>query len=277
MPFNRIKLQGRLSCFRPGKILPVGIFILLTSFQPGDFRLINSIPFTNAGLTTDRFGNAYIIVENQLLEYDSSGNPKANYAEAGSGKLTSVDASNPLKIVLFYRDFARIQVLNNKLSIESTIELRNTGIMQPLVACQSFLDGYWIFDQQDFSLKKIDLNLRLIYQSGNMNQSLGYSLQPESITEANESVYMNNPATGILVFDKFGNYYKTIPITGITSFQVIEKNLLYLKDNKLNRFDFTSLADNEVILPEHETLVCARFEQQKLFLLTTASLAFYSY
>jgi hypothetical protein len=203
--------------------------------------------------------------------------PKANYAERNSGRLTSVDAGNPLKIILFYRDFAQLQLLNNKLALESTIDLRNTGIMQPLVACQSYLDGYWIFDQQDFSLKKIDLSLRIVAQSGDMNQTLGYALQPAAMEESNEHLYMNNPATGILVFDKFGSYYKTIPVTGIQSFQVIEKNLLYVKDNKLNQFNLATFDDHEIILPPHDSLLSARFEQHKIFLLTTGSLTFYSY
>lgn len=256
---------------------PLLALIMLSSFSAGDFTLINSIPFQHARLTTDRLGNAYVIVESQLLEFDTAGKPKANYSDRTAGQITSVDASNPLKILLFYRDFAQLQLLNNKLARESTVELRSTGIMQPLVACQSSQDGYWIFDQQDYSLKKIDLNLKLVCQSGDMNQTLGYILQPESITEANEFVYLNNPATGILVFDKFGAYYKTIPITEIISFQLIEKNLLYLKDNKVSRFDLSTLSENEVILPAHENLLCVRFEQQKLFLLTTASLTFYSY
>ncbi|MEO8086763.1 MAG: hypothetical protein ABI763_08090 [Bacteroidota bacterium] len=253
------------------------LFFILGSFTPDDFRLINSLPFSHVKLSSDRFGNAYVIVENQLLQFDSLGKPKANYAEANSGKLTSVDAGNPLKILLFYRDFAQLHLLNNKLAKESIVELRNAGIMQPMVVCQSALDGYWIFDNQDFSLKKMDLNLRIVFQSGNMNQTLGYSLDPESITEANESVYINNPATGILVFDKFGSYYKTIPITEISSFQVIEKNLLYVKNNMLLQFNFSTLDEHEIILPAHDSLLSARFEQQKLFLLTTGSLTFYSY
>jgi hypothetical protein len=251
--------------FRLTAFAAAAVCMLLTAFTAGDFRFINSIPFTNAWLTTDRLGNAYVLVENQLLEFDSLGKPKANYADHISGGLTSVDASNQL------------QLLNNKLAKESTVDLRSIGIVQPMVVCQSYLDGYWIFDQQDFSLKKIDLTLRMVYQSGNLHQTLGYQIQPESIIEANEYVYMNNPATGILVFDKFGTYYKTIPVTDISSFQVTEKKLLYLKNNTLRQFDFSTLADNELILPPHDSLVCARFEQEKLFLLTTTSLTFYSY
>ncbi len=251
-------------------------FILIAAFTT-DFEMITSIPFAATKLTTDRFGNAYVIVENQLLEFDSLGRPKANYADRNAGALTSVDASNPLKILLFYRDFAQLHVLNNKLSKESMIDLRNLGILQPIVACQSMLDGYWIFDQQDFSLKKIDLNLRLTYQGTNLNQTLGVSIEPQGIVEASDFVYMNNPATGILVFDKYGSYYKTIPITGINSFQIIEKNLLYVVNNKLSQFNLSTLADNEVIIPKHDPLLCARYEQRELFLLTNAALTFYSY
>ena len=135
------------------------LIVVVCSFTGEEFRLVNSIPFKNVQLTTDRFGNAYVFSEDQLFQYDSLGKPIANYAERHSGFLTSVDASNPLKILLFYRDFARIQLLNKQLAVATSIELRNIDIMQPLVVCQSSLDGYWIFDQRDFSLKKIDVNL----------------------------------------------------------------------------------------------------------------------
>src|SRR5437773_1461494 len=96
-----------------------------------EYKLITSIPFNHARLTTDRLGNAYIIVENQLLLFDTAGKPKGNYSNLNSGNLVSVDASNPLKLLLFYPDFARLELLNNKLSLESTIELRALGIIQP--------------------------------------------------------------------------------------------------------------------------------------------------
>src|SRR5688572_19678754 len=73
----------------------------LLSFQTGEYRLINTIPFTQAKFTTDRLGNAYVIVENQLLVFDTAGKPKANYSNLKSGMLYSVDAANPLKILLF--------------------------------------------------------------------------------------------------------------------------------------------------------------------------------
>src|SRR6185369_8144211 len=93
------------------------LFFLLISFKADEYKLINSIPFAHAKFTTDRLGNAYVIVENQLLQFDTIGKPKANYSNLNSGILFSVDASNPLKILLFYPDFARLELLNNKLAL----------------------------------------------------------------------------------------------------------------------------------------------------------------
>jgi len=255
----------------------VFFMICYTSFSTEEYKLIKSIPFTNAKFTTDRLGNAYVIVENQVLEFDTIGKPKANYSNLNSGKLYSVDAGNPMKIVLFFPDFARLEVLDNKLALVSTIELRNLNIIQPLAACQSLQDGYWIFDLQDMQLKKIDLNLQKQFESGNLGQLLGISLFPNYINETDNNVYLNNPATGILVFDRYGSYLKQIPFTGLKSFQIIGSELLYIKDNKLLKYNLKTLLQNEVILPPHDSLHNARIEKQQLFLLTNSALNLYSY
>src|SRR5436190_11164720 len=97
---------------RVARLLPACCLLLL-SFQPDDYKLINSIPFSRAKFATDRLGNAYVIADNQLLEFDTLGKPKVSYSNFDSGIISSVDASNPLKILLFYPDFARIELLNN--------------------------------------------------------------------------------------------------------------------------------------------------------------------
>ena len=110
-------------------------------------------------MTTDNLGNVFVIVENQLLEFDASGKPKANYSEK-IWELRSVDAGNPMKIELFYPDFGRIVMLNSSLAVQSTINLRALGISQASLVCHSFVDGYWIFDLQDYQLKKVTLDLQ---------------------------------------------------------------------------------------------------------------------
>jgi hypothetical protein len=257
------------------------LLVILLSFTSDDYTLVRSIPFSHALFTTDNLGNAYVIAGNQLLQFDSRGKPKANYSESTLGTLSAVDASNPMKILLYYPDFAQINILNSKLALQSTIKLRPIGIVQPTLICNSNNDGYWVFDLQDFQLKKIDLNLQVKFESGNISQTTGDSiLLPDFLTEADNSVYLNNPSTGILVFDLYGTYYKTIPIRNLTSFQVIGDELLYVANNKLISFHLKKLEEKEILLPAHPEasgLIYARIEPKELFLLTTASLNFYSF
>src|SRR5690242_18887999 len=104
--FSKLSAEPTLSKSKHALLLLS--IVVLSSFTGEEYQLVNSIPFTNVQFTTDRFGNAFIVVENQVLEFDSLGKPKGNYSDRNSGFLTSVDASNPLKILLFYKDFARI-------------------------------------------------------------------------------------------------------------------------------------------------------------------------
>src|SRR5205823_4484214 len=142
-------------------------------------------------------------------------------------------ASNPMKLVLFYPDFAQINTLDTKLALQSTVNLRNIGIAQPTLACNSDHLGYWVYDMQDFQLKKVDLNLQIQFQSGNISQTIGSDVLPNFLIESGEYVYLNNPSTGILIFDLFGTYFKTIPLLKLRNFQVIGSQILYLDDNKL--------------------------------------------
>ncbi len=276
-----IMKNGGRSFLNATLIVLLSIFNFSFSISPvQEYKLLNSIPFENVKFTTDNFGNAYVLIENQLLQFDSIGKPKAVYAERNAGRLHSVDVSNPLKPLLFYPDFAQLQVLDSKLALQSTVYLRNFNIIQPVAVGQSAQGGYWIFDLQDFQLKKIDLNLQLKSESGNIMQTLGYSPFPNFILEWENSVYMNNPKTGILVFDQYGTYIKTIAITDLKSFQIIGDDLLFAKDNKMMKHNLKTLQESEVLLPPHDSLVSGRIENPsvgQLYLLTTTSLNFYSY
>lgn len=268
-------MKKHLSIFKI--LFSITALLLFCSFTLEEYTLILSIPFSNVRFTTDKLGNAYVIADNQLLQFNSKGQPLANYNEPNLGSLRTIDASNPMKLVLYYPDFAQINTLDTKLSLQSTVNLRNIGIIQPTLVCNSDHLGYWIYDMQDFQLKKIDLNLQLQIQSGDITQTIGGNILPNFLVEAGEYVYLNNPSTGILVFDLFGTYFKTIPILNLRSFQIIDNQILYAEDNKLMSYNQKTAMQKEIKLPPHESLISARIENHQLYLLTTTSLSFYSF
>jgi len=256
----------------------LALAICLSSATNDGYTYINSIPFRQqVQMTTDRLGNAYVLVENQLLQFNPLGKPKANFSASSLGVIRTMDASNPMKILLFYSDFAKVIVLDSKLAIQSTIDFRSLQIYQPLAACISEENGFWVYDREDDLLKKLDMNLQVIYRSGSLTQRMGYQVQPGIMLESNGFIYMNNPSTGILVFDRYGEYYKTLPYKGLTTFQVIGREILLTVNNKLLRIDTKTNEEKEVLLPVNDSILSGRIEQHKLYLLTTDSLKFYSF
>jgi hypothetical protein len=253
------------------------VWISFRAFAGTDYTLVKELPFEDAWMSTDKIGNAYVIAINQLFKFDTDGKPVSNYSQTNSGVLQSADCSDPLKLVLFYPDFARVQTLNNKLSLESSVELRSLGFIYPALVCQSANLGYWIFDLATFQLKKVDPSLKVIYESGNLQQVLGLTLKPKHLLESDNFVYVNDPQHGILVFDMYGVYYKTIPIHDVQSLQVREHRLYYVRGNTFYSFDEKKMEESEIKIPPHGTLLNARIEQNRLYLLTTTTLSIFSF
>lgn len=254
------------------------IFYMLCSFSTTEYKLVHSIPFQHVSyFTTDNLGNAYVVTGNQLLLFDKLGKPKYNYSERNLGELRLVDASNPMKVLLFYPDFGRIDLLTSTLSLQSTINLRAIGISQAMLVCTSPIEGFWVLDQQDYQLKKVGLDLQVSGQSSEILKWVSGRFQPNYLLAADDFVYLNNPETGILVFDRYGTYFKTIPITGLTSFQIKGNELLYLSKGELRAYHLKTLSDREIKLPDTAAPLETRIEQDELYLLTTDSLNFYSF
>ena len=252
-------------------------FFFLTSFS-GDWKLIKTIPFTEvASFTTDKLGNTYVVSENMLLQFDNNGQPVNHYSEKNLGRLAYVDATNPLKLLAFYPDFAQINLLSSKLVLQSTIQLRALGIEQPLLVSTSAVDnGIWIYDRQDFQLKKIDLNLQVFRESANIPQLTGRELNPSAMIEASDYVLISDPASGILFFDLFGTYYKTLPVNNVFSMQAKGNDLYYVSGGELHTYNFKTLADKRIELPSADSITACRFEQNRLMLLAGNEVRFYS-
>ena len=111
-------------------------------------------------------------------------------------------------------------------------------------------------------------------EARNINQNIGYEPQPNFLHESGDWVYLNNPETGVLVFDIFGTYFKTIPLKGLKDFQIAGDNLLYFNDGKLQSYNLKTLQQAEVEIPADE-IQMLRVEKEKLMILTKESLKVY--
>ena len=260
------------------KILTVFFLLVLGGFtlQDSTFTLVISIPASSSFLTTDDLGNSYLINGSILQKYDAGGTLLKNFSSKNLGTISFIDANDPLKILVFYESFQQIIFLDNMLvPYSDPISLNALGYNRASIACSSHNNGFWIYDQQNSELIRFDQNLQKSQQTGNIPQLYGSEINPNFITEQNGKVFLNDSAKGILVFDLYGTYNKTIFLKGLNRLQTNNDELIYFKDNKLKSYNLKTLEEHTLSLPAIDVLD-ARTEKEKLYLLKQRSIDIYS-
>jgi len=155
------------------------------------------------------------------------------------------------------------------------IHLETLNLEQVILPAGSNNNQLWFFDPVNYQLINLNSDLKLINQTGDLRQILDMDINPTQLLEYNNQLYLNCPENGILVFDIFGTYYKTIPITGINHFQVHNNNLYYSIGKQFYNFDMTLLEKKQIRLPE-ANFKQIRIEEKMLYLLGNDELKIYA-
>src|ERR1051325_1560424 len=243
-------------------------FFTAFAFTANDrLQFILGFPARADLITTDNLGNFYLVKNDVLEKYDEKGNLLKTYSNKTFGKIDQVDASNPMKVLLFYRNFSQVIFLDNTLSLSGEpVSIDALGIHQAPLICSSFNNGMWIYNPQNFELVRVDQDLRQTQSTGNIAQVAGVSINPNSLFEYNNHIYLGDPASGLLVFDVYGTYSKTIPLKDIPAFQVSNDNIVYIQRRQLMSFNMKTLAQDSLPLPD-STGFSMRIEKERLYLL----------
>ncbi|MBS1647837.1 MAG: hypothetical protein JST67_10900 [Bacteroidetes bacterium] len=224
------------------------LVLVLASFSADDgFKNLFSVKNTSDFFTTDNIGNSYLINDEEIKKYNQTGDLLKIYSNKTIGKITQIDASNPLRILVFYKDFATIIILDDLLSQNGDpINLMDYSLEQSDVMCNSFNNGIWFFNRQNMELIRLDANFQTVVNTGNLNRLLKADFKPNFMVESNSYLYVNNPTEGIFVFDIYGTYAKTIPIKGLQHFQVKEDMIYYFLDGKFKAYSMKTISDQEI-------------------------------
>lgn len=250
------------------KQLTILIILIISSLvlfgQPKKFLLKGTT------FTTDQFGNYYDINNVEIKKFDINGDLQYTYSNNLLGKIASVDVSSPLKIIVYFRDFTKILILDNTLSpTSSIIDLTQLNLEETSLVCRSYNNGIWYYNPLRFELVRKNQDLTTSNTSSNLSNLLNKNIQPNFLVEHNNNIYLNDPKNGILVFDNFGTYLKTIPIFGLTTFQVKEKFIIYIAENgSVMTYDFFTLDNQQYQLSTQEPIQSVRLEGKYIYLKT---------
>lgn len=199
----------------------------------------------------DNLGNIYVInKDNQLKKLGPRGDSLAVFNDVSRyGKIASIDVTNPLKILVYYRDFATITELDRFLNVINTIDLRARNILQATAVGLAYDNNIWLFDELDARLKRIADDGTLVDQSTDFRQIFDTVPDPERLLDRGGLVYLYDTARGVYIFDHYGTLKTRLDFTGWKDFGVIGKNLLGRDDLKFYRYQPGTLNLKEEPMP----------------------------
>ncbi len=241
--------------------------------EPYQLRLIKTIPVRDGYFTTDPIGNIYLVKDNNfIVKYSPTGDSLGVFNDIASGKVTMIDATNPLRILVFYSGFSQIKILDNMMSKKNQLDLKRIGLFNIPAIANSMDGNIWIFDPVG-ELVKIDerLEIKHAYLLRNM---IDFPVSACHLIEKDRVLYMTDSTEGILQFDRFG-FYKTIYRFNAKEVEVINNYLVYYTNGSLNSYNIQTFRSSEIRLPEPNTVINARLEKNQVYILRNDRLEIY--
>lgn len=200
---------------------------------------------------SDYLGNFYFINKDIITKLSPRLDTMFEQSVKVAGDLTSMDVGQSMKILLYSRDQNIIVYLDNTLTKnESSISLGDKGLyLAELVTLSMLNNDLWVYNAENFSLEKYNSNFKQVFKTDNLTALLYQEMQPNYLVESQDQLYLNNPSHGVLVFDVYGTFLKTIPIKNVDKIRILDKKIFYIKDDFIHYYDEKSLISDKFKLP----------------------------
>lgn len=246
-----------------------------------NFRLAETRKGNWIDFQVDNLGNYYLLSkENRLKKINNRGDSVGAFNEVRRyGKLYSMDVTNPLKTLLYYRNFSTILVLDRFMNIVNTIDLRKQQIFQVRAIAQSYDNNIWLFDEQNNKLKKIAEDGSLLMETIDLRTIFDEVPSPEKIIDQEGYVYLYDPKKGVYVFDIYGSFKSQIGYLNLSDITVIGKTFAGVDKDQLLLYTFGTLQEYKWKLPpalegSHKKIILTR---RYLYMLKEQELLIFTY
>ena len=211
------------------------------------FKLVRVLHGDIVDFTIDDLDNIYILnSRNQVKKINSNGDSVAVYNDVKKyGQASLLDVSNPLKLLLYYRDFGTVVALDRFLNPVNTIDLRKQNILQAKAIGQSYDNQVWVYDELENKLKKINEEGKLLLETVDFRLLFNRAPSPQKIYDQNKYVYLYDSAQSVFVFDYYGALKNRIQIKGWQSFKVTDKYIFGANNDILHRYEISKFFEEK--------------------------------
>ena len=215
------------------------------------FQFLKTIKGDFTYLNVDNLDNIYLITKtNQLKKLNANGDSVAVFNDVKKyGNPDYVDVTNPLKSLLYYKNYSTVVVLDRLLTQRNTINLRKQNIFYVNNVTLSYDNYMWLFDEEDFRLKKIDEEGKLLQSSTDWRMLFDSVPAPVKIIDRDNYVYLYDPAKGFYIFDYYGGFKNRLAFLNWTNVEVNGTTVYGFEETKLYSYQLKSLQLKEYKLP----------------------------
>lgn len=195
----------------------------------------------------DPLGNLYLVKQAALMKYDAKGQLLFQYQDAMLGTISEVDAGNPLRLLLFYKEASTIVFLNQQLApIADPVDCFDVFGFEVTHACTASDGGFWMYSNEKQRIVHSNNNLEIDRES----QSLVDWITDNnviSIKEKNQKIYLVLQ-NKMLVFDVFGTYLTTHHYEHIVKAFIEEQTVVIFNGKCLLKNYFLSKQTTTILL-----------------------------
>jgi hypothetical protein len=240
--------------------------LILSSFviERTDEPVTIKSPFDK--FNVDHLGNVYLVHEEELLKFLPNGKLFARYSNLKLGEISGIDVNNPLKIVLYYHDFQQVVFLDNQLSSQAQpLALEKLGLEQAQLVCGSVNNSLWIYNRQNNELLRFNENMQRIAATGNLKQVLQRDVEPKSMIEHNNFLYLNSKNDGLFVFDMFGTFNKIISLKELQDFYIANDLVYFNRDSSICSYNFKTFEEICTTVDDFKQLRSIQFRNNHIY------------
>jgi len=178
--------------------------------------------------TADHLANSYLLRGFEVEKYDSTGRFVSRYSNNRLGTPAFLDASNPLKILVWYADYHTAVFLDRNLTELGRLNLLQNGFPAVRRIAMAADGNLWAYDEASSHLFKLTTSGEKLLESQPLNLEFAQRFAPTCIRDdGGQGVYISDPTQSIAAFDPYAQFDKILPFNGVANFEMIEGVLYF--------------------------------------------------
>ena len=242
------------------------------------FKIEESIKGDFTVFNVDAIGNIYVITpSDQLKKIKPDGTLAAVYNDVKRfGKISAIDVQNPLKLLIYYKNYSAIIMLDKLLSFRNQIELKPLQFFDVNAAATTYDNNIWIYDEQNFKIKKLDDKGLLLLEFADLRTLFDIGPTAEKLIDEDNHLYLIDKEQGVFIFDYYGAFSRLIPTKDLSDITIEKNYLIGFRDSIMEVVQMKYLTSTKYALPVlTEKIKSLKFINNRLYILTKTSLNIY--